>query len=72
MARPANTERNRDLVKKRVTNPEKWSYRALSRHFRIDIRSAWEIFQRDLTAYANREEIKRYKAKIQALGLSTG
>ncbi len=68
MARPAHTERNKDLVLKRVGDPKKWSFRALGKHFRIDTRSAWEIFQRDLTVYAKSTKVKRYK---EALRLST-
>lgn len=65
MARPAHTERNRDLVLKRVGDPVKWSYRALGRHFRIDIRSAWEIFQRDLTKYVTKAELKQYRREFK-------
>lgn len=68
MTRPANTERNKDLVLKRVEDPKKWAFRALGKHFRIDTRAAWEIFQRDLQVYASREQVKRYK---EALRLST-
>jgi hypothetical protein len=47
-------ERNKDLVLK---HKQGWSYRKLGRFFRIDVRWAWEIFQRDKDLY-NLEENK--------------
>ncbi len=68
MPRPQKTERNKDLVLKRILEPKKWGYRALGDHFRMDTRAVWEIFQRDHTKYATPEQVKRYK---EALRLST-
>lgn len=69
MARPPKEERNKDLVLKRVKNPKRWGYRALSAHFHIDTRAVWEIVQRDLKKFATPAQVKRYKGLLR---LSTG
>ncbi len=65
MARPAKTERNRDIVRKRVADPRRWSIRVLGRHFRMDPRAVWEIVDRDLQKYATPAQIRRYRGLLR-------
>ena len=68
MARKPNTKRNQELVLKRVSDPKEWSFRALSRHYKIDVRAAYEIFNRDIRKYASPAQVSGYR---KALRLST-
>lgn len=45
--RPPNTERNLDLVKKRLENPTKWTFQELADFYKIKKETAWGIFDRD-------------------------
>ena len=43
----ANLERNKELVLKRKRNPKKWTFRALSEFFRLDVKTVYTIWERD-------------------------
>lgn len=56
-----NEERNKELVRKRLGNPERWSFGELGKHYRMDKKTVHEIFERDINKYATAREIVRYR-----------
>ena len=46
MAYPKNEERNKDLIKKRRQDPDKWTWGALAKFFRISRPTAVQIYKR--------------------------
>jgi hypothetical protein len=46
------TERNKDLVKKRLANPKKWTWGELAKLYSIDRYTARDIFDRDVDKYS--------------------
>ena len=52
MAYPKKEERNKDLVKKRKQG---WSYRKLAIHFNLDVKTIYEILQRELLGDKNKQ-----------------
>lgn len=46
-------KRNRELVRKRLENQRKWSYRKLGVYYGIHYTTARQIFNRDVHKYAN-------------------
>ncbi|GIW70348.1 MAG: hypothetical protein KatS3mg101_1095 [Patescibacteria group bacterium] len=51
MARPPKEKRNKQLVELRAKDPKTYTFRELARIFNIDIRAAWEIYNRDKSKY---------------------
>jgi hypothetical protein len=45
------TERNRELVKKRLSNSKKWTWGELGKFYGIDRHTARDIFDRDVDKY---------------------
>ena len=67
----ANTIRNKELVRKRIEDPEYWSFSALGNFYNIDKKWAHVIFERDVAKYATSKEIAKYKrdlSKIMTVG----
>jgi hypothetical protein len=57
---PEKTERNKDIVLKRLSEPKVWSYAKLADHFSLDKKTVEQIFKRDVQKYATRKEITKY------------
>lgn len=55
-----NTDRNREIVQKRVSDQEKWSFEKLGEHYKLHKTTIEEIFKRDLGKYATKTEIDGY------------
>ena len=47
----ANIDRNKDLVIKRINNPQRWTWRALGDYYSIHFTTARQIFLRDVEKY---------------------
>lgn len=62
-----NESRNRELVHKRLSNPSKWSFGELGRHYNIDKTTAEDIFKRDISKYSTKAEVALYKAMIKGI-----
>lgn len=62
------TERNREVVRKRIEDPKKWSFGILAKHYgmsdKTGARTIHQLFERDLSKYATKEEIKKYRKSI--------
>lgn len=63
-----NSERNKDLVNKRLDNPKKWSYGVLGRYFNIDKTTAEDIFKRDIEKYSTKIKIAKYNILLKRMG----
>lgn len=61
MSRPANTKRNEDLVRKRITDPKYWSFEKLGRLFNINKKTAHELFEYHILLHATKLEILNYR-----------
>lgn len=61
MSRPQKTERNKEMVFKRLTDPVKWSIRNLGKHYKMTARAVWEILERDTPVYE--KEFKKLNKK---------
>ncbi len=57
MRKEIKPERNKDLVEKRLLNPEKWSWGQLGKFFHIDRYTARDLFFQHLDKY-NKKPIK--------------
>lgn len=53
----ANVKRNEDLVKRRLKNPTKWSWRRLGDYYGIHFTTAKQIFLRDVKRYSGAGEL---------------
>lgn len=62
MALP-NTERNKELVFKRLSDPIKWSYGELGKFYKIHKTTAEEIFLRDKMKYSQEFDSKISKRR---------
>ena len=62
---PAKKERNKELVLKRLSNPKRWSFRRLGRFFNMDVRAAWDIFQRDKDKYGTPSLLASYNKLLK-------
>ena len=60
-----NTERNEELVMKRIKDPKKWGWGALGKHYGIHRSYVKEIFERDFEKYAHEDEIEKYYTKLK-------
>lgn len=62
------TERNKEIVRKRIEEPKKWSFYILANHYgmsqKTGARTIHQIFERDITKYATKKEIERYRKSI--------
>lgn len=59
-----NEVRNKELVRKRIEDPMTWSYEELGKLFRLNKKTAYEIFERDVVKYASLEEIDNYREMV--------
>lgn len=57
-------ERNSELVQKRVTDPKKWGWGALGKHYGIKRQVAKETFEAHVGKYASKEQIRAYEKLV--------
>ena len=69
MSRQQKTERNKEMVFKRLSDPVKWSIAKLGDHYKIGKRAVWEILQRDVPVY--QKEFNKLKKNGLVEELST-
>lgn len=48
---PTKERRNKALISKRKTDPEKWSFRKLATHYKLDVATVYSIWKRDQEKY---------------------
>lgn len=68
MARQLSSEekknRNKDLVRKRIEDPLKWTYKELAKEFKLARSTSQQMFMRHVTKYTTKEEFKNYQRII--------
>jgi hypothetical protein len=68
MARTLSSEekkkRNEDLVRKRIQDPLKWTYRELAKEFDLARSTSQQMFMRHVMKYASQEEFRNYQKII--------
>jgi hypothetical protein len=45
VGRPANDDRNKELIKLRDSDPKTWTFKALGEHFKIHPSTAHELYE---------------------------
>lgn len=61
-----NTERNEEIVKKRLDNHKKWSFGELGKFYNLHKTTVENVFKRDLKKYATQKQIDRYYKMMQS------
>lgn len=61
--KPKNV-RNRELILRRINDPEKWSWGALGEFYEISKVTAYNVFWMHVTKYVSPKEIEEYQEKV--------
>lgn len=67
MPKTTKTERNKDLVLKRYSNPKKWGWGELGKLYGIHRQYAKDIFERDHANILTTKQIEAYKNRLAKL-----
>ncbi|MDQ3014779.1 MAG: hypothetical protein M3Q73_02875 [bacterium] len=62
-----NSDRNRSLINKRISDPKKWTWAKLGQEFNLHRSVSKQIFERDVEKYAKEDQIERYQRLIDTL-----